>query len=82
MRLDKYLKTSRLIKRRTIAKEATTNEFVYVNNKIEKPGYQVKLGDIIKIKFAVKVITVEVTSLVLLKDELMYKIINEEKVTT
>lgn len=82
MRLDKYLKVSRLIRRRTVAKEATTNEFVYVNDKIQKPGYKVKIGDIIKIMFAAKIITIEVTSLVLLKDELMYKIIKEEKVTT
>lgn len=82
MRLDKYLKISRLIKRRTIAKEATSNEYVYVNNKPQKPGYKLKLNDIIKIKFAVKTIEVKVTSLIPLKDELMYKIIKEEKVAT
>lgn len=82
MRLDKYLKTSRLIKRRTVAKDATSNEFVYVNDKVQKPGYKLKLGDVIKIRFAVKIVTVEVTSLVQVKDELMYKLISEEKVTT
>jgi len=82
MRLDKYLKVSRLIKRRTIAKEATSNEYVYVNGKPQKPGYKLKLKDIIKIKFAVKIIEVEVTSLFPQKDELMYKIIKEERVAT
>ncbi len=82
MRLDKYLKVSRLIKRRTVAKEAITNNHVYVNDKIGKPSYKVKIGDIIVIKFAVKSIKVKVTSLTLIKDRLMYELIKEDKVTT
>lgn len=82
MRLDKYLKDSKLIKRRTIAKKASLNEFIYVNDKKQKPSYKVKTGDIIKIKFAVKTITIKVTSLVPLKNELMYTLINEKIVTT
>ncbi len=82
MRLDKYLKISRLIKRRTVAKEATTNDFVYVNDKPQKPGYRVKIGDIIEIRFAAKIVKVEVTALNLQKDVLMYKLLTETKVTT
>lgn len=82
MRLDKYLKVSRLIKRRTVAKDASSNEFVYVNGKTQKPGHRVKVGDIVEVKFATKLIKVEVTSIIVLKNELMYKLISETKVTT
>lgn len=82
MRLDKYLKVSRLIKRRTVAKDASSNEFVYVNDKPQKPGYKLKIGDIVEIKFAAKTIKVEVTRLTTSQDELMYKLIAETKVTT
>lgn len=82
MRLDKYLKVSRLIKRRTVAKDASINEFVYVNGKPQKPGYQVKIGDIIEVKFAVKSIKVQVTRLSPASEELMYKLLSERKVTT
>lgn len=52
MRLDKYLKISRIIKRRTIAKEACETGRVSINGKISKPGTEVKEGDIIEIKYA------------------------------
>lgn len=80
MRLDKYLKVSRLIKRRTVAKEASTNNFVYVNNKIQKPSYKVKINDIIEIKFAYKSIKVKVTSIKPLDKDNFYLLI-EEKTT-
>lgn len=54
MRLDKYLKVSRIIKRRTIAKEACENGRVYINDKVAKPGTEVKENDIIEIKYAEK----------------------------
>lgn len=82
MRLDKYLKVSKLIKRRVVAKKASLNEFVFVNDLIQKPGYKVKIGDIIKIQFAVKTIKVKVTSLIPIKNELMYTFISEKQVTT
>lgn len=81
MRLDKFLKVSRLIKRRSVAKDAISNEFVYINDKVQKPGSRVKIGDIIEIRFAAKTIKVEVTSLDLQKDALMYKLLTETKVT-
>lgn len=60
MRLDKFLKVSRIIKRRTVAKEAGDKELVSVNGKIAKPSYQVKIGDIIQVTYFRKMITVKV----------------------
>ncbi|GAA0726026.1 RNA-binding S4 domain-containing protein [Clostridium malenominatum] len=54
MRLDKYLKVSRIIKRRTVAKEACENGRVYINDKVAKPGTEVKENDVIEIKYAEK----------------------------
>jgi len=62
MRLDKYLKVSRLIKRRTVANEACDNERVSVNGKVARASYDVKVGDIIAIRFGEKTLTVEVTA--------------------
>ncbi|QCX33753.1 RNA-binding S4 domain-containing protein [Caloramator sp. E03] len=52
MRLDKFLKTSRIIKRRTVAKEVCDTGKVFVNGKVAKPGTDVKIGDIIEIQYA------------------------------
>lgn len=52
MRLDKYLKLSRIIKRRTIAKEACESGRVLINGKVSKPSAEVNEGDIIEIQFA------------------------------
>ena len=62
MRLDKYLKVSRLIKRRTVANEACDNERVTVNGKIARASYDIKVGDVIAIRFGEKTLTVEVTA--------------------
>ncbi|MDR0569776.1 MAG: RNA-binding S4 domain-containing protein [Clostridiales Family XIII bacterium] len=51
MRIDKFLKTSRLIKRRAIAKEACDTERVLINGKAAKPGSEVKVGDIVEVRF-------------------------------
>ncbi len=61
MRLDKYLKVSRLIKRRTVANDACDGERVSVNGKTVKASYQVKEGDIIEIAFGQRSLKVEVT---------------------
>ena len=63
MRLDKYLKISRIIKRRTVAKEACEQGRVEVNGKVAKPGLELKEGDVIKITFGSNELKVEVTSL-------------------
>ncbi len=60
MRLDKYLKVSRLIKRRTVANEACDNERVTVNGRIARASYDVKVGDVIAIRFGQKTLCVEV----------------------
>lgn len=63
MRLDKYLKVSRLIKRRTLAKEVAENERILVNDKPAKPSKELKIGDEITIEFGNKSVTVKVVSL-------------------
>ena len=51
MRIDKYLKVSRLIKRRTVAKEACQTDRITINGKAAKPGSEVKVGDVIDVRF-------------------------------
>jgi ribosomal 50S subunit-recycling heat shock protein len=63
MRLDKYLKVSRIIKRRTVAKEACEGGRVSINGKVAKPGTDIKEGDIIEIKFASKSLKAKITSI-------------------
>ncbi len=60
MRLDKYLKVSRLIKRRTVANEACDNDRVSVNGHPAKASYDVKVGDRISIQFGSRTLEVEV----------------------
>lgn len=60
MRLDKYLKVSRLIKRRTVANEACDAGRVMINGKVAKAGTNVSIGDIIEIAFGTKSVKVEV----------------------
>ena len=63
MRLDKYLKVTRLIKRRTVANEACDNAHLSVNGRVAKASYQVKIGDVITITFGEKTLKVKVISL-------------------
>ena len=60
MRLDKYLKVSRLIKRRTVANEACDNGRISVNGKVVKASYEVKIGDRIEIAMGPRTVAVEV----------------------
>ena len=60
MRLDKYLKVSRLIKRRTVANEACDNGRISVNGKVVKASYDVKVGDKIEISMGTRTVAVEV----------------------
>ncbi|MBQ9976651.1 MAG: RNA-binding S4 domain-containing protein [Clostridia bacterium] len=80
MRLDKFLKVTRLIKRRTVANEACDNAHLSVNGRVAKASYQVKLGDEITITFGEKTLTVRVLSLneSIHKSEVtsMYEVIN------
>jgi ribosomal 50S subunit-recycling heat shock protein len=63
MRLDKYLKVSRLIKRRTVANEACGTDRVTVNGRTVKASYEVKIGDVIELRFGQRVVKVEIVSI-------------------
>lgn len=63
MRLDKYLKNSRIIKRRTVAKDACEQGRVEVNGKVAKPGLGLKTGDVIQITFGNNILKVRVVSM-------------------
>ena len=63
MRLDKFLKVSRLIKRRTVANEACDAGRVLVNGAVAKASVKVKIGDVIEIQFGTKVVKVEVLNI-------------------
>lgn len=63
MRLDKYLKVSRIIKRRTVAKDATNGGVVLVNGKESKASTKLKIGDILDITFGERTMRVRVTDL-------------------
>ncbi|SHK21649.1 RNA-binding S4 domain-containing protein [Paramaledivibacter caminithermalis] len=63
MRIDKFLKNSRLIKRRTVAKEACEQGRIKINDKVAKPGTEVVEGDIVTMEFGTKTIKVEVLDL-------------------
>ena len=61
MRLDKWLKVSRLIKRRTVAQEACDGGHVSVGGRVAKPSTDVKVGDVIEIRFGAEVLSVQET---------------------
>lgn len=63
MRLDKYLKVSRILKRRSVSKELADQQRVYVNGKIAKPSHIVKINDEIKVVFGYRELTVKVLAL-------------------
>ena len=63
MRIDKFLKVSRLIKRRSVANEACDAGRISVNGKVVKASYDVKVGDVIEITFGTKTVRAKVTSL-------------------
>jgi ribosomal 50S subunit-recycling heat shock protein len=63
MRLDKFLKVSRIIKRRTVAKEASASDKVLVNSKTAKPSTVLKIGDIVEVNYFKKKIIFKVLSL-------------------
>lgn len=83
MRLDKYLKVSRLIKRRTVAKDVAMAERILVNGKLAKPSKDIKVSDIITIEFGTKIVNVRVLSIdEKTKKELsstMYELVDETK---
>lgn len=82
MRLDKYLKSSRIIKRRTVAKEACDSGRVFINGKAAKPGTEIDVGDTIEIRFGNRMLKAEVVSITenVKKEEAsaMYRVIEGE----
>ena len=83
MRLDKFLKVSRLIKRRTLAKEVASSERIFVNDRLAKPSKDLKIGDVITIEFGTKIVKVRVLSLEpsIKKEDAtnLYEFLEEEK---
>lgn len=82
MRIDKYLKVSRIIKRRTVANEACAGGRVSVNGKVAKPGTEVHQGDVLSIRFGEHINTYEIVSISeTIKKDLaggMYRILEED----
>lgn len=81
MRLDKYLKVSRILKRRTVSKELAANQRVLINGKVAKPATEVRLGDIIEVTFGRRTLVVRVLDIkeVVRKNDanVLYEIIDE-----
>ena len=81
MRLDKYLKVSRIIKRRTVAKEACDGGRVTINGKVAKAGAEIKEGDVMEIRFGTRVGRYEITDVkeVVRKENAaeMYRVLEE-----
>jgi ribosomal 50S subunit-recycling heat shock protein len=79
LRVDKFLKVSRIIKRRVVAKEAASKDKIELNGKVAKPSTTVKIGDVLTLYLGQKIISVKVLNLENKKDILMYELLSEEK---
>ncbi|WP_339064262.1 RNA-binding S4 domain-containing protein [Tepidibacillus marianensis] len=84
MRLDKFLKVSRLIKRRTLAKEVSDQGRIKINGQVAKASSTVKVGDMLSVRFGQKLVTVKVMQLMesTKKENAveMYELVSEEKI--
>ena len=84
MRLDKFLKVSRLIKRRTVAKEVADQGRIKINDTVAKSSSTVKIGDTLEIRFGNRIMTVEILDIrdTTKKNEAveLYKIISEDRI--
>ncbi len=82
MRIDKYLKVSRILKRRTVSKELALNQRIEINGKSVKPSHEVKTGDEVSVTFGSRKLTVRVLSTQEIKKKQdaveMYEIVREE----
>jgi len=85
MRIDKYLKVSRLIKRRTVAKDVCVGEKILLNGRVAKPSADVKIGDRITLEFANRVLEVQVlstpNSVKANEAQTLYELIRDERKT-
>lgn len=77
MRLDKFLKISRIIKRRTVAAEAADNGRITINGKVAKPSHEVKTDDILEIKFGDKISKFKIVSIPEVQGKNMGKLVEE-----
>lgn len=86
MRIDKYLKLSRVIKRRTIAKEILDGGLIDINGKKAKPSTEVNVGDILILKLGDRILTIKITNIIanpMKKDAAtMFEIINDEVINS
>lgn len=84
MRIDKFLKVSRLIKRRSVAKDASSEEKIIINGKIAKPSTDVKVGDIIEVHYYRSILKVKVLNIINSSKkedaESMYEVLSLEEV--
>lgn len=85
MRIDKFLKVSHILKRRTISKELALNERIEINGRVAKPSTDVKVGDEVTITFGNRQMTIRVLSVKEIKRKKdavsMYEVINEDTVS-
>lgn len=85
MRIDKFLKVSHILKRRTISKELALNERIEINGRVAKPSTDVKVGDEVTITFGTRQMTIRVLSVEEIKRKKdavsMYEVINEDTVS-
>ncbi len=83
MRLDKFLKVSRIFKRRTIAKEVSKNQRISVNGRSSKPSTEVKIGDVLVITYGNKELSVKIKEITTFAtketSENMYEVLEERK---
>ena len=77
MRLDKFLKVSRIIKRRTVANEAADGGRISVNGRVVNPSYEVKVGDIVEIKFGDKISKFKIVAIPTVQGKKMPQMVEE-----
>ena len=63
MRVDKFLKISRILKRRTISKELALHQRIKINDRIVKPSHEVKIGDILEVQYGSRILDVRILSI-------------------
>ncbi|MBO4666829.1 MAG: RNA-binding S4 domain-containing protein [Bacilli bacterium] len=84
MRIDKFLKVSRLIKRRSVAKDASNEEKIVINGKVAKPSTDVKVGDVIEIHYYKSILKVKVINILNSSKkedaESMYEVLSLEEI--
>lgn len=84
MRLDKYLKTARILKRREAAKELALQSRIWINNRIAKPSSEVHIGDAIRIRFGYRILEIRVLDIQKQVSkqnaQTLFEVIKEEKI--